>query len=1071
MTGVGPGSARLSWRRGRNRLVRATVCFLALLAALPVPGRSATQAGSGNAPALGYLLEPSRVADLPTPSTDVVSRPAARIVARWGEVERLPGVFDWSAYAAAVEALAASGHRVVLCLTGPHPLHLPAGRLPSPLIGDSLPAWLRFTRDAVRRFGGRVELFELWERVGAPGQADSPADYAFLLKNTVVAMRAEARARGTEIALAQGSLAPGGLDWQRLLWQDDAAAYIDVLPVALQSDTETAALRSALAELLGESLRHPPAAEVWAYVEQVDGANRWDGPALALTALSAGVAVALVDLVGPRVGEVADWTLQVHETLAGGGYAAAPTGQLELEDPEGRRLSGGRVLARFFSDEDFSTLIYYQAPGPVEEHPTDRLIVDTSWVRDATVIDPIGRREVRVSSSALAEGARGRSVRIFRGDHPQALRFSQGAASAGFAIPPEEVETERARELTAEEIIARYQQVQKVQDDRLERFTARGKTELHFKLARGGSTIDVGIDSNYYWERGGELEWEQTDYWINGNLVGWKRIPQLPLIQAEKVVTVPLDLTLGKTYDYRLVGSARVGDREAYVLAFEPLDPQTAEVLYRGRVWIDRESFVRLRMSVIQPQLEPPVISNEENQIYAPWIGPDGFEYWQLTTTDSQQVWKTGGRNFVVRRKLTFETLEINPDPADFERRRAVSYASANQMLRDTSEGFRYLERHDDGSRTVQEEIDSSQLFAAVGATRDSSTDGVVPLGGVDYFNYNLFGKNIQVNALFAGVLGLLTVSDPDLFGGITDLTLDAFLIGIKTEDKLFEADDELLTERIDQRNQNLRVQFGVPIGQFVKFNLSGGVTFKRYFDNDDAIDAVARYNMDHPSQDLRFVLPEDHEQLTGGVSAEFNRMGYTVQGRMSRSRRTDWSDWGMVDNAAPGGATFVSLDSASGLYAPANRAPSPDRFSRWGVTAFKEWYLPRFQKVRGEVNYLDGQDLDRFSQYRFTQFGSDRLNGFAGSGVRFDHGVVARAGYSFNLFEAIRFDAVLENAWVESEQSGDGRQSFTGVGLGGNVVGPWTTVISLSFGYALSSDIADLEGDHEFLLFVLKLF
>jgi len=38
-------------------------------------------------------------------------------------------------------------------------------------------------------------------------------------------------------------------------------------------------------------------------------------------------------------------------------------------------------------------------------------------------------------------------------------------------------------------------------------------------------------------------------------------------------------------------------------------------------------------------------------------------------------------------------------------------------------------------------------------------------------------------------------------------------------------------------------------------------------------------------------------------------------------------------------------------------------------------------------------------------------------------------------------------------------------------VVGPWKTVISLNYGRALVSDIADLEGKQEFLLVVLKLF
>ena len=39
------------------------------------------------------------------------------------------------------------------------------------------------------------------------------------------------------------------------------------------------------------------------------------------------------------------------------------------------------------------------------------------------------------------------------------------------------------------------------------------------------------------------------------------------------------------------------------------------------------------------------------------------------------------------------------------------------------------------------------------------------------------------------------------------------------------------------------------------------------------------------------------------------------------------------------------------------------------------------------------------------------------------------------------------------------------------DALGPWKTVISLNYGYALKSDIPDLEGEQEFLLIILKLF
>ena len=92
-------------------------------------------------PTFGLLLDAGGAAALPAPPDLPADRPlVARIVARWDEVETEKGVYDWSTIAPAVEALAAGRFRVVLCLTGPNPLHLADGKPPSPLEGDSLAA-------------------------------------------------------------------------------------------------------------------------------------------------------------------------------------------------------------------------------------------------------------------------------------------------------------------------------------------------------------------------------------------------------------------------------------------------------------------------------------------------------------------------------------------------------------------------------------------------------------------------------------------------------------------------------------------------------------------------------------------------------------------------------------------------------------------------------------------------------------------------------------------------------------------------------------------------------------------
>jgi hypothetical protein len=1025
-------------------------------------------------PALGLILDQPSSTDPGLPPLVDQRGVYVRLNARWSEVEHDPGSYDWSGLDAAVERLVRSGYRVVLALTGSHPHHVPSGGPPSTLEGKSIQAWLGFVRSAMRSLGDRVEVLEIWSggddpSRGAPALFE-PAAYAFLLKSSALEARSEASALDTSIRIAQAPVTAGALDWQRRLWNEDSAAYIDILPVAIDPAADDRDLRRQVEALAGESLLHPPAAELWAYHTGTDRTAPWASVEAAVRSLAAGVNVALAVRRGTpeQKTEQAFWLVGA-DRLFGAGYAPAPPGDCRFISAGGEELPDGRVLGRFFSDADFSTLIVYSLPGATEELPGHRLVVDTAYVRNPRLLDPADGNELRVSSAPVEGGARGRVIRVASDDHPRVLVYEKPAASEGFELPPEEVETTGARELTAEEIVARFQQVQENQDDYLERWMATARIDFHFKFALGGPTIDVAIDSNYFWERGGQVEWEQTGYFIQGNRVTWKNIPQIPFIQPEKVATLPLDLTLDKTYRFRLVGRDRVGERDAYVLAFDPADPVAETSLYRGRVWIDSENFARLKVNLLQTNMEAPVLSNEERDLFRAETGPDGRTYWLLDTIRGQQLWTVAGRNLVVRREVTFLTYQVNPAAAEFERRRAEAYASKNQMLRDTETGFRYLERRKDGSRTVTEKMKTSQLFAAGGAFKDESTDGVVPLAGVNYFDFDMFGKDIQFNGLFGGVLGFVNITKPGLAGTKMDLAGDGTFLAIKTEDKLFSADQELVEERIRRRQQNLWLRLGIPAGQFAKFTLIGNLGWHSYYDDPDALAAQdAIRDSTGGVVDLRYVLPADHTRLTGTFLAEFNRRGYSFSLSASHSQRSEWGEFGLFDDTIQ---SFRVWDEEVQEYVPGDPEPVYESYEKWGVSAFKEWILPAFQKFKAEINYVDGKDLDRFSRYEFSLFGEDRMEGFSGSGVRFDRGTILRASYAFNLMEAIRFGADLETAWVDREDTTTGIQSHTGLGLSGNVVGPWQTVISLGWGYALDSDIPELKGQQEFFLLILKLF
>ncbi len=1052
---AGPGVSRPDSRASHPApavrfLVAACTVWLAsgwILAASP----------AASASTLGLLLEPDEALTVgaaiagPGPG----SPPLVRLRADRARVESGAGVFDWSAHEAAVSVLRGAGLRVALALTGSAALD--DGAAPSPLVPGSLDAWLAFVRAAVRQFHGRVELFEVGDGLRQAG-ADADA-FALVIKLSSLALRAEASAHGAQALVAPGVTDAHDAAWLAALWERDLAPYIDVLPVAVDSAAGPEAVAASVRAVRVASLSHPPAPALWVYTRE--GAE-WDAPAAAVAALAAGADVAVVP-PGSGLVERARW-VEGLQALLGSGFARAPLGAVRLVYPGGPVPPSARVLGRFFEERSFDSLVVFVAPDPVGAGGPPQLVVDVIAASEARLIDPASGESRRVTAASPSDGSAGRALALRTGAVPQAALFRRRGASPGLDLPAEELDVASTRGLTAEEIISRHQLVQREQDDRLERWTARGRIDFHFKLGQAGSTIDVAIDSNYFWERGGELEWEQTEYYINGNRVTWKSFPELPLIQPEKVITLPLDLTLNRTYSYRLAGQERVGDRTAYVLEFAPAEGGAALNLYRGRVWIDAAQFVRLKLSLVQGELEPPVLSNEETDRYAPQTGPDGADFWLFSAIDGQQVWNTAGRTFVVRRQVTFLDYEINPPSEEFARRRAAAHASNHQMLRDTPQGFRYLARRPDGTREVRQEADSSQLFAAAGAFHDGSRDHVIPLAGVNYFDYDFGRHHSQLNVLFAGVFAFATLSRPGPLGGRGDLTADAGLSALYGDDRLFVGGDEVEAERIESRDQSLALRLGLPAGQFVKLNLIARLNYVQYSTDGDAGDALGRWN-ERTGSTLEFVLPRDHAELAAELETEFNRRGVTLAASGRWARRSAWEAWGLRDAAS---GEFGHL-AAAGFVPGAE--PVEERYARLGATVFKEWYLPRFQKLRGEAGWLDGSRLDRFSRYRFGFFGEDRLNGFSGSGVRFDRGLVGRAGYSFNLFELIRLDLALDTARVEDRSSGAGRQSFSGLGLSTSFVAPWKTVVNFNYGYALDSDIPDLEGEQEFLLLVLKLF
>jgi len=248
---------------------------------------------------------------------------------------------------------------------------------------------------------------------------------------------------------------------------------------------------------------------------------------------------------------------------------------------------------------------------------------------------------------------------------PMIIDFNEGAAEV-FA---ERSGVSAERPISIEEIIARHQQQQRSQDVLVRNYIAHARMQQHFRP----TTTDPGYDvmtENRYFVAGVDVEWEELSFSVNGSKWGADR-PAFPLLQPEKVLSLPLQLRFDEGYRYRLAGTERVDQYDCYVVRFDPVRRDSA--LYQGTVWIDKKTFARVRVQAVQGGLSAPVVSNEEIQQYsAVVIGNQPV--FLFSGLSARQIVLIAGRNLLVEKTVSFSGFRVND--AEFDRQRASARES-----------------------------------------------------------------------------------------------------------------------------------------------------------------------------------------------------------------------------------------------------------------------------------------------------------------------------------------------------------------------------------------------------------
>ncbi len=843
-----------------------------------------------------------------------------------------------------------------------------------------------------------------------PDEALAIQEYALALKRASVAVSGAQ----PDIGVVTGPL-PRNPELVRALYAQELDAYLDGVafgPARGPAAADIGELRQLVRELDPDAL-----------VVSESGAVNGEGALLlrAAAEAEAGASLSLFRLSGEAgdAGAVRDARLIAQEFSGDVAFDPYST-------------PAGAEAWSFVRGEDLSLRIVVSPPaggGPFTLRFNDRQIGSPARFDPATGETDLlfgGRRTRNGYELALADSA---EPFVFRLERDLAIGLD------GVETIEDSLTVADTRRIPVGEILRRLQAFEDDQSRRIRNYSATNTTSLRFQLGTGVQSVDATFQGRFFFRQDKGFDWAWDSFFVNGIRWRRKRIPEIPLIQPEKAAAMPAEITFTREYRYRLRGAAVVEGRDTWVVDFEPAAALTGgRSLFRGTVWVDRETYARVKTRAVQLGLTGDVLSNDETTFYTPVDAsgqPAAWErssYWLPTRVVGQQLFSILNATTIVEREIELTGIRINP--GDFDVRRNAALASEATMVRDTEVGLRYLELDKETGERVVKEEDRTRRFAVAGAFHDEAQDGPLPLGGVNWLSFDWRGTGAQANLFLAGPLILADIADPSLFGSRWDAGVDVFALAFAGDDTLYRDGVESSAENVKRLRPNIDFSLGRPLGSFTKLDFRYELSWNNFQRADDTGES--------------FVLPSDHLSHSVGATLRYNRAGYRLVAGGAWNLRDDWEPWGL-------GAANVT----------------PDSYTLWNVGVARTWHLPKFQKVGLALEYVDGSDLDRFSKYEFGFFSDINVHGYQSDRVRAERAAAAHVSYGFELGEIFRIDLVGDAAWATDSASGLDRELLAGAGIVGTFIGPWGTVVNMDVGAA----VAGPDDGWSAFIAVLKLF
>jgi hypothetical protein len=594
--------------------------------------------------------------------------------------------------------------------------------------------------------------------------------------------------------------------------------------------------------------------------------------------------------------------------------------------------------------------------------------------------------------------------------------YSEGAWSPA-PLPRDRVEVAVTATDTydAGALLARVRAAQLRSRAALRTLQAKVDLDLHIQGERGPGG-DLGFTFTAF-ERAGEWpELLQKEVRFNGVRANLKGEVQMPLVESRQSMALPVALSLTERYRYRDGGPAGPGRR---LLRFEPVSPDP--LAFAGELEVEEATGRVVEERRERADLPGTVKSEREILTY----GEAAPGLWRPVAIRTFERWVSTDGVVQVQRRMVYRDFKVNGE--DFLRDREAARASTSTMLKVTPEGARYFTRQADGSRKVEEKAKSSgRALAGVVLVDPGLSPPVAAFPGFVYFDFDAFGKGIQLNALTAVVFNTASLAAPRALGGF-DLSARATALLLKSTER--PVVDGKLSDRdgVGHRFASAGLGLGRDLGLGFRLEAQGDFLFDSYGQGD----------IKYRTPD--YALPPTGLTRVGTLQASWLFRGFQVRA---------YHGWGQ----RPDGTYGTSADPQV--------IPEGGAFRRWGGSLGLDRELVPALWFHGEAGWAGGRAFDRFNALDVGGMGSVvRVAGIRSNAVAADQVTYAKAGLAIPTGPSLRLTLSLDHAQARSLDNGKS-YGLSGLGITGDLPGFWWfTALRVDLGVGLQSDIAGVRG------------